>query len=102
MWKSPIVKEISVGLEINCYACAEVLMTDDLNLPPNIDLAATMKVIKKLMPDLKFFSISTAEQNRLVNKYGVKKGPRNPGPMKARGGSVKKYAQGGGVRKVSY
>ena len=47
-------------------------MTDDLNLPPNIDLAATMKVIKKLMPDLKFFSISTAEQNRLVNKYGVK------------------------------
>jgi coenzyme PQQ precursor peptide PqqA len=24
MWKSPVVKEISVGLEINCYACAEI------------------------------------------------------------------------------
>ncbi len=24
MWKSPIVKEIAVGLEINCYACAEI------------------------------------------------------------------------------
>jgi|10_taG_2_1085330.scaffolds.fasta_scaffold159924_1 hypothetical protein len=75
-------------------------MADDLKLPPNIDLAATMKVIGKLMPDLKFFSISAAEQNRLINKYGVKKGPRGPGPMKAYGGSVKKYAQGGGVRKV--
>ena len=99
MWKSPTIKEISVGLEINCYACAEVQMADDLKLPPNIDLAATMKVIGKLMPDLKFFSISAAEQNRLINKYGVKKGPRGPGP-KAYGGSVKKYAQGGGVRKV--
>ena len=79
---------------LSCLALCLVLLFSDL--------AATMKVIKKLMPDLKFFSISTAEQNRLVNKYGVKKGPRNPGPMKARGGSVKKYAQGGGVRKVSY
>jgi len=24
MWKKPEVKEISVGLEINCYACAEL------------------------------------------------------------------------------
>jgi coenzyme PQQ precursor peptide PqqA len=24
MWKSPFVKEVSVGLEINCYACAEI------------------------------------------------------------------------------
>jgi len=24
MWKSPNIKEISVGLEINCYACAEI------------------------------------------------------------------------------
>ncbi|MBF87597.1 MAG: pyrroloquinoline quinone precursor peptide PqqA [Rickettsiales bacterium] len=24
MWKSPIVKEVAVGLEINCYACAEI------------------------------------------------------------------------------
>jgi len=24
MWKSPSIKEISVGLEINCYACAEI------------------------------------------------------------------------------
>jgi len=24
MWKAPIVKEVSVGLEINCYACAEL------------------------------------------------------------------------------
>jgi len=24
MWKSPTIKEISVGLEINCYACAEI------------------------------------------------------------------------------
>jgi len=24
MWKSPVVKEVSVGLEINCYACAEI------------------------------------------------------------------------------
>jgi len=24
MWTTPIVKEISVGLEINCYMCAEL------------------------------------------------------------------------------
>ena len=24
MWKKPEIKEISVGLEINCYACAEI------------------------------------------------------------------------------
>jgi len=24
MWTKPIIKEISVGLEINCYACAEI------------------------------------------------------------------------------
>jgi len=24
MWKSPTIKEVSVGLEINCYACAEI------------------------------------------------------------------------------
>ena len=24
MWKTPTIKEISVGLEINCYACAEI------------------------------------------------------------------------------
>jgi len=24
MWKKPEIKEVSVGLEINCYACAEL------------------------------------------------------------------------------
>ncbi|MCE2475639.1 MAG: pyrroloquinoline quinone precursor peptide PqqA [Alphaproteobacteria bacterium] len=24
MWKAPMVREVAVGLEINCYACAEV------------------------------------------------------------------------------
>jgi len=24
MWTKPILKEVSVGLEINCYACAEI------------------------------------------------------------------------------
>ena len=24
MWKTPTIKEIAVGLEINCYACAEI------------------------------------------------------------------------------
>ena len=24
MWKKPIIKEVAVGLEINCYACAEI------------------------------------------------------------------------------
>jgi coenzyme PQQ precursor peptide PqqA len=24
MWKTPSVKEVAVGLEINCYACAEI------------------------------------------------------------------------------
>jgi coenzyme PQQ precursor peptide PqqA len=24
MWKTPVVKEVAVGLEINCYACAEI------------------------------------------------------------------------------
>jgi len=24
MWKTPSIKEVAVGLEINCYACAEV------------------------------------------------------------------------------
>ena len=24
MWKTPTIKEVSVGLEINCYACAEI------------------------------------------------------------------------------
>lgn len=24
MWKTPNIKEVSVGLEINCYACAEL------------------------------------------------------------------------------
>jgi len=24
MWSKPVVREIAVGLEINCYACAEL------------------------------------------------------------------------------
>jgi len=24
MWKSPQIRELAVGLEINCYACAEL------------------------------------------------------------------------------
>jgi len=24
MWKKPEIREIAVGLEINCYACAEL------------------------------------------------------------------------------
>ncbi len=24
MWKTPSVREVAVGLEINCYACAEL------------------------------------------------------------------------------
>ena len=24
MWKSPKIREVAVGLEINCYACAEL------------------------------------------------------------------------------
>ncbi|MDB9761735.1 pyrroloquinoline quinone precursor peptide PqqA [Alphaproteobacteria bacterium] len=24
MWKLPVVLEVAVGLEINCYACAEI------------------------------------------------------------------------------
>jgi len=24
MWTKPMLKEVSVGLEINCYACAEI------------------------------------------------------------------------------
>jgi hypothetical protein len=73
---------------------------DEFTIPDNIDLPATMAVIKKFMPHLKFFAIGTAEQNSLINKYGVKKGPRGPG--NARGGSIKKYARGGGVRKANY
>jgi len=23
-WKTPAIREISVGMEINCYACAEI------------------------------------------------------------------------------
>ena len=71
---------------------------DDFTIPPNIDLPATMANIAKFMPDIKFFAISTSEQNSLINQFGVKKGPRGPG-NKARGGPVKKYARGGGVRK---
>ena len=29
MWKSPVVKEVAVGLEINCYACAEIQRVAD-------------------------------------------------------------------------
>ncbi|HEX9646299.1 MAG TPA: pyrroloquinoline quinone precursor peptide PqqA [Alphaproteobacteria bacterium] len=24
MWSTPVVREIAVGLEINCYACADL------------------------------------------------------------------------------
>ncbi|RPH07399.1 MAG: pyrroloquinoline quinone precursor peptide PqqA [Alphaproteobacteria bacterium TMED93] len=24
MWKTPEIREVAVGLEINCYACAEL------------------------------------------------------------------------------
>jgi len=24
MWKTPTITEVAVGLEINCYACAEI------------------------------------------------------------------------------
>ena len=103
MWKTPTFKEVAVGLEINCYACAEIQkVADDFDVPRNIDMAATMAVIKKLMPNVKFFDIGTAEQNSLINKYGVKKGPRGPGAKLAKGGMIKKYAMGGGVRKANY
>ena len=84
---------------------------DDFTIPPDIDLPATMANIAKFMPDIKFFAISTSEQNSLINQFGVKKGPRGPG-NKAYGGRAKKkkiayggkamktYAKGGGMRKA--
>ena len=67
----------------------------DIKLPHNIDLAKTMKAIKKAGEDRPYFSLSAAEQNALLNKYAVyKTEPTGPGN--------KKYAQGGGVRKVRY
>jgi len=84
---------------------------DDFTIPPNIDLPATMANIAKFMPDLKFFSVGTAEQNSLINKFGVLK-TSGPGVKNARGGPVNKkkmayggkamktYAMGGGMRKA--
>ena len=35
MWKTPTIKEISVGLEINCYACAEIQYCGGVTPPPH-------------------------------------------------------------------
>ena len=35
MWKTPTIKEISVGLEINCYACAEIQYCGGAIPPPH-------------------------------------------------------------------
>ena len=66
-----------------------------IKIPPNIDLSKTMKAIKESGEDRPYFSLSAAEQNALLNKYAVyKTEPTGPGN--------KKYARGGGVRKVNY
>ena len=59
-WNKPQVKEVAVGLEINCYACAEIQKVD-FKLPANIDLALTMQAIADAGIDEKF------ENMRLVS-----------------------------------
>ena len=34
MWTTPVVTEIAVGLEINCYACADLQTKDDNRFEP--------------------------------------------------------------------
>ena len=71
---------------------------------PNIDLALTMEAIRDAGITAKFNDMSPSQQNTIINNFAVFKGrrPRGPGNRpreEARGGPVKKYAKGGGVRK---
>jgi hypothetical protein len=56
-----------------------------------LDFEKSRLIIEKLFPDAKFSQIEN-----LMQLYGVKQ------KTKAYGGPIKKYAKGGGVRKVRY
>lgn len=100
MWKSPRVLEVAVGLEINCYACAEIQkVAGPGNKTPKprsnpipldqLDFARSRTIIEKLFPNAKINDIE-----KLMQLYGVKQ-------RHAHGGKVKKtYAKGGGIRKA--
>ena len=89
MWRTPKVLEVSVGLEINCYACAEIQRMNTKELDRIKAMLANMGI--------PLSDIDTNEKIEML-KYLVKPKPEE----KARGGSVKKYARGGGVRKANY
>jgi coenzyme PQQ precursor peptide PqqA len=36
-WKTPRIVEIAVGMEINCYACAEIETYPTLPAPPAVE-----------------------------------------------------------------
>ena len=63
-----------------------------------------MEAIRDAGITAKFNDMSPSQQNTIINNFAVFKGrrPRGPGnrPKEARGGPVKKYATGGGIRKA--
>ena len=102
MWKSPRIIEVAVGLEINCYACAEIqVMAGPGNKTPKprsnpipldqLDIARSRLIVEKLFGDKPLDNIE-----ELMQLYGVKQ------KGSAMGGKVHKkmYASGGGIRKA--
>ena len=112
MWRTPTFKEVAVGLEINCYACAEIQrMGKESNRPSKpksitipiepLNMADTITFLRGIAPDT---PMTEENVTRLIRAYGIKqKAYGGKIKKKMMGGMVKKtYAMGGGIRKANY
>ena len=53
MWRTPTFKEVAVGLEINCYACAEIQRMASKNL-----MGGSLKELKEVKDKLQDLGLS--------------------------------------------
>ena len=115
MWKSPRIVEVAVGLEINCYACAEIQRVADRIVGKGQGGTLIRKEIINLNPGITIKEITLAHENEAresLKRKGILIMDDDSFTMKAYGGKIKKkkmayggktmkkYAKGGGVRKA--
>ena len=106
MWKSPVVKEVAVGLEINCYACAEIQKVADRITGKGKGGTLIRKEIISLNPGITVKEITLSHENEAresLKKKGILIMDDDSFTMKAKGGPIKKkkkMAMGGTLKNV--
>ena len=99
MWRTPTFKEVAVGLEINCYACAEIQKVAD-NKDDNIEIF-NISLSQDLVTALKDSDVPLTNNGKTLSPQAKKfiATYKKMGTKKAYGGKIKKKMMGGMVKK---